>query len=85
MNHVKDVAMQENDREVIIYKDDKVTAQIYIDSIEVDEGDDMLYFSYDITEGDTSTSVEELGPLIGEFLKELIVEYADKVINSAKE
>mgnify|MGYP003609374830 CR=1 FL=1 len=76
--------MQENDREVIIYKDDKVTAQIYIDSIEVDEDEDMLYFSYDITDGEPQ-SVEELGPLIAEFLKELIVEYAEKVINSAKE
>ena len=84
MNHVKDVVMQENDREVIIYKDDRVTAQIYIDSIEVDEDEDMLYFSYDITDGEPQ-SVEELGPLIGEFLKELIVEYAEKVINSAKE
>ena len=76
--------MQENDREVIIYKDDRVTAQIYIDSIEVDEDEDMLYFSYDITDGEPQ-SVEELGPLIAEFLKELIVEYAEKVINSAKE
>ena len=76
--------MQENDREVIIYKDDKITAQIYIDSIEVDEDEDMLYFSYDIIEGDPQP-VEELGPLIGEFLKELIVEYAEKVIQSVKE
>ena len=76
--------MQTNDREVIIYKDDKVTAQIYVDSIEVDEDEDMLYFSYDITEGEHQT-VEELGPLIGEFIKELIVEYAEKVINSVKE
>ena len=76
--------MQTNDREVIIYKDDKVTAQIYIDSIEVDEDEDMLYFSYDITEGEPQP-VEELGPLIGEFIKELIVEYAEKVINSVKE
>ena len=76
--------MQTNDREVIIYKDDKVTAQIYIDSIEVDEDEDMLYFSYDITEGEQQP-VEELGPLIGEFIKEIIVEYAEKVINSAKE
>ena len=76
--------MQTNDREVIIYKDDKVTAQIYVDSIEVDEDEDMLYFSYDITDGEPQT-VEELGPLIGEFIKELIVEYAEKVINSVKE
>lgn len=76
--------MQENDREVILYKDDKITAQIYIDSIEVDEDEDMLYFSYDIIEGDPQP-VEELGPLIGEFLKELIVEYAEKVIQSVKE
>ena len=84
MNHVKDAVMQENNREVIMYKDDKVTAQIYIDSIKVDEDEDMLYFSYDITEGEPQT-VEELGPLIGEFIIELIVEYAEKVINSVKE
>lgn len=76
--------MQENNREVIIYKDDKVTAQIYIDSIEVDEDEDMLYFSYDITDGEPQ-SVEELSPLIGEFLNELIVEYAEKVIQSVDE
>ena len=76
--------MQTNDREVIIYKDDKVTAQIYVDSIEVDEDEDMLYFSYDITDGEPQPE-EELGPLIGEFIKQLIVEYAEKVINSVEE
>ena len=76
--------MQENNREVIMYKDDKVTAQIYIDSIKVDEDEDMLYFSYDITEGEPQP-VEELGPLISKFIIELIVEYAEKVIKSVKE
>lgn len=71
-----DELMQENK---IYYKgEDGLLVSIDIDSIDIDEDNDMLYFSYNILEGDILPE-GELGPILGKYLTDLISEYVKTI------
>lgn len=75
------------ERKVLVYQGDNgLVVEIPVESVEVDEDEDMIYFSYDIIEEGTAVpSHEELGPMLGKYLLDLINKYATEVIATQPE
>ena len=69
---------------VLIYQGENgLVVHIPVNSVEIDEDNDMLYFNYTVEEG-TPLPKEELGPILGNYLQDLISKYAKEVIEQAQ-
>ena len=69
---------------VLIYQGENgLVVHIPVNSVEIDEDNDMLYFNYTVEEG-TPLPEEELGPILGNYLQDLISKYAKEVIEQAQ-
>ena len=67
---------------VLIYQGENgLVVHIPVNSVEIDN--DMLYFNYTVEEG-TPLPKEELGPILGNYLQDLISKYVSEVIEQAQ-
>ena len=68
---------------VLVYQGDEgLLVEIPVDSVEIDEDTDMIYFNYNIIEG---TAPDNIGELLGKYILDLIEKYAKEVIETRTE
>ena len=68
---------------VLVYQGDEgLLVEIPVESVEIDEDTDMIYFNYNIIEG---TAPYNIGELLGKYILDLIEKYAKEVIETRTE
>lgn len=68
---------------VLVYQGDEgLLVEIPVESVEIDEDTDMIYFNYNIIEG---TEPDNIGELLGKYILDLIEKYAKEVIETRTE
>lgn len=68
---------------VLVYQGDEgLLVEIPVESVEIDEDTDMIYFNYNIIEG---TAPDNIGELLGKYILDLIEKYAKEVIETRTE
>ena len=70
---------------VLIYQGENgLVVHIPVSSVELDEDTDMLSFNYTVEEG-TAPPHDELGPILGKYISDLIDKYVEEVIEARTE